>query len=287
MLPISVDLSQLRVVLVGDGAAARRRLALLDEAGASSLEFMPPRPEPALALSAGARLQRRLPLPAEIARAQLVFVAGVRRSGRVRNPRGSAGRRSPDQCRGRPSAQRFSLGSGFSARRSDRGDLDQRQEPRSGGTDAAHAGASDRAELGIRLDRDRGTTPGLARGRRRPGGDRPMDPGMGSTGTAGLTRRLPTLPIRRPPDTLTGRRIVAGGSGMTVIAIIAQGMMGSGSAGVFTKAARKSAPCCRVAAHRAPSARAARAWRQPPTSARCSPAPISFCRSCHRAKRWR
>ena len=77
MLPISVDLSQLRVVLVGDGAAARRRLALLDEAGASSLEIYAPSPKPALALSAGARLQRRLPLPAEIARAQLVFVAGV------------------------------------------------------------------------------------------------------------------------------------------------------------------------------------------------------------------
>ena len=77
MLPISVDLAQIRVMLVGDGAAARRRLALLDEAGASSLEIYAPSPDPALALSAGARLQRRLPLPAEIARAQLVFVAGV------------------------------------------------------------------------------------------------------------------------------------------------------------------------------------------------------------------
>lgn len=77
MLPISVDLAQIRVMLVGDGATARRRLALLDEAGASSLEIYAPSPDPALALSAGARLQRRLPLPAEIARAQLVFVAGV------------------------------------------------------------------------------------------------------------------------------------------------------------------------------------------------------------------
>lgn len=77
MLPISVDLSQLRVVLVGDGAAARRRLALLDEAGADALEIYAPCPDPALALAAGARLRRRLPLAAEIARAQLVFVAGV------------------------------------------------------------------------------------------------------------------------------------------------------------------------------------------------------------------
>jgi precorrin-2 dehydrogenase/sirohydrochlorin ferrochelatase len=77
MLPISVDLAQIRVMLVGNGAAARRRLALLDEAGAGSLEIYAPSPDPALALSAGARLQRRLPLAAEIARAQLVFVAGV------------------------------------------------------------------------------------------------------------------------------------------------------------------------------------------------------------------
>jgi len=77
MLPISVDLTQIRVMLVGDGAAARRRLALLDEAGADALEIYAPSPNPALALAAGARLRRRLPLPAEIARAQLVFVAGV------------------------------------------------------------------------------------------------------------------------------------------------------------------------------------------------------------------
>jgi precorrin-2 dehydrogenase / sirohydrochlorin ferrochelatase len=77
MLPITVDLTQIRVILVGDGATARRRLALLEEAGASALEIYAPAAEPALALSAGARLRRRLPLPAEIARAQLVFVAGV------------------------------------------------------------------------------------------------------------------------------------------------------------------------------------------------------------------
>jgi precorrin-2 dehydrogenase/sirohydrochlorin ferrochelatase len=77
MLPISVDVSQLCVVLVGDGAAARRRLALLDEAGAGALEIYAPSPDPALALAAGARLRRRLPLPAEIARTQLVFVAGI------------------------------------------------------------------------------------------------------------------------------------------------------------------------------------------------------------------
>lgn len=77
MLPINVDLAQIRVILVGDGAIARRRLALLDEAGAEALEIYAPNSEPALVASAGARLHRRLPRPAEIARAQLVFVAGV------------------------------------------------------------------------------------------------------------------------------------------------------------------------------------------------------------------
>jgi precorrin-2 dehydrogenase / sirohydrochlorin ferrochelatase len=77
MLPISVDLAQIRVMLVGHEAAARRRLALLDEAGAGSLEIYAPSPDPALAHAAGARLRHRLPLPAEIARAQLVFVAGI------------------------------------------------------------------------------------------------------------------------------------------------------------------------------------------------------------------
>jgi precorrin-2 dehydrogenase / sirohydrochlorin ferrochelatase len=77
MLPISVDLAQIRVILVGGGAAAARRLALLEEAGADALEIYAPSPEAAFAQAAGARLRRRLPSPAEIARGQLVFVAGV------------------------------------------------------------------------------------------------------------------------------------------------------------------------------------------------------------------
>ncbi len=77
MLPISIDLAQIRVMLIGDSAAARRRLALLDEAGAKALEVYAADPDRELAQAAGARLRRRLPLPAEIVRAQLVFVAGI------------------------------------------------------------------------------------------------------------------------------------------------------------------------------------------------------------------
>jgi|GEM_PF-746576 precorrin-2 dehydrogenase/sirohydrochlorin ferrochelatase len=77
MLPITVDLARIRVMLVGEGMAARRRLALLDEAGAGALTVYAPAPAAALAARAGARLRRRLPRPQEIARAQLVFVAGM------------------------------------------------------------------------------------------------------------------------------------------------------------------------------------------------------------------
>jgi len=81
MLPITVDLARVRVVLVGDGAAACRRLDLLDHAGAADLEIYAPQPAPALAEAAGSRLLRRLPDPEEIARAQLVFLAEVAEPG--------------------------------------------------------------------------------------------------------------------------------------------------------------------------------------------------------------
>jgi precorrin-2 dehydrogenase/sirohydrochlorin ferrochelatase len=77
MLPISLDLAHIRVMLVGEGAAARRRLALLDEAGAVALEVYAPAADPELAAAAGARLRRRLPAATEVARAQLVFVSGL------------------------------------------------------------------------------------------------------------------------------------------------------------------------------------------------------------------
>jgi precorrin-2 dehydrogenase/sirohydrochlorin ferrochelatase len=77
MLPITIDLARVRVMLVGEGEAAHRRLARLDEAGAVPLEIYAPAPDPALVAAAGARLRPRLPAPREIARAQLVFIAGL------------------------------------------------------------------------------------------------------------------------------------------------------------------------------------------------------------------
>jgi precorrin-2 dehydrogenase/sirohydrochlorin ferrochelatase len=77
MLPIAVDLARVRVMLVGEGRAACRRLALLDEAGAAALEIYAPAPIADLAERAGARLRHRWPRPQEVARAQLIFAAGL------------------------------------------------------------------------------------------------------------------------------------------------------------------------------------------------------------------
>ncbi len=77
MLPISIDLAHIRVILVGQGPAACRRLALLDEAGAAALEVFAPEPCAELTERAGCRLRRRRPRRRDIDRAQLVFVAGL------------------------------------------------------------------------------------------------------------------------------------------------------------------------------------------------------------------
>lgn len=77
MLPITVDLRSAHVILVGDREAACRRLEHLNAAGAGSLEVYAVNPIQALVEAAGKRLRRRLPCAAEIAMAQLVFLADV------------------------------------------------------------------------------------------------------------------------------------------------------------------------------------------------------------------
>ena len=75
MLPLALDLVRLKVVLVGNGAAAERRLALLDEAGAGDLVVYADAPSWPLTRAAGSRLVRRMPSTSELASARLVFVA--------------------------------------------------------------------------------------------------------------------------------------------------------------------------------------------------------------------
>ena len=227
MLPISVDVAHIHVMLVGDGAVARRRLALLDEAGAEALEIYAPDPGPELAAMAGARLRQRFPLPAEIARAQLVFVAGV--------PQLVAS----DICRV-ANAAGVLVNVEDNRRRSDfhsaavirRGDLTVAIS--TNGKSPGLASLMRRVlehrvgpEWELRLDQSRhcarlGAPPG------RPGHDRPPHPGMGRAPGLARSRRARAFTGAASADTLSYNGFSVGGNGMAVIAIIAQGMMGAG-----------------------------------------------------------
>jgi precorrin-2 dehydrogenase / sirohydrochlorin ferrochelatase len=74
MLPLVLDVGRLKLLLIGDGRAAERRLSLLDAAGAADLTVYGEAPSAALALAAGSRLVRRLPTTREMAAARLVFI---------------------------------------------------------------------------------------------------------------------------------------------------------------------------------------------------------------------
>ncbi|MGO8914776.1 MAG: bifunctional precorrin-2 dehydrogenase/sirohydrochlorin ferrochelatase [Stellaceae bacterium] len=75
MLPLVLDLGRLKLILIGDGAAAARRLGLLDAAGAVDLTVYAEAPSAALARAAGSRLVQRLPTAPEMATARLVFIS--------------------------------------------------------------------------------------------------------------------------------------------------------------------------------------------------------------------
>ena len=77
LLPVALDLRRLSVALVGRGARAARRLKLLDEAGAARLTVYSDRPSQPLAERAGDRLVEHLPRDADLAEADLVFVADL------------------------------------------------------------------------------------------------------------------------------------------------------------------------------------------------------------------
>lgn len=76
MLPLILDPRRMPVLLAGDGPALRKRLALLDEAGAD-VSVYAPHPDEALRALAGARLRGRLPQDYEIAAHRLLFLAGL------------------------------------------------------------------------------------------------------------------------------------------------------------------------------------------------------------------
>jgi precorrin-2 dehydrogenase / sirohydrochlorin ferrochelatase len=77
MFPIVLDLNQARVVLVGNGKAALRRLALLDADAARHVTVFADDPLPELAEAAGSRLRRALPAPADLAGIHIVFAVDL------------------------------------------------------------------------------------------------------------------------------------------------------------------------------------------------------------------
>ncbi len=77
MLPLAVDVSRWRVLLVGDGRAALARLDMLEAAGAEDLAVFAPDPSAAMQARAGRRLLQRLPTEAEVIAARLLFLAGL------------------------------------------------------------------------------------------------------------------------------------------------------------------------------------------------------------------
>jgi precorrin-2 dehydrogenase/sirohydrochlorin ferrochelatase len=78
MLPLSLDVTRLRLALIGQGAAALRRLTWLEEAGARAIAIFSPTPSPDFAAAAGTRLVRRWPDRGDLTEAQLVFIADLR-----------------------------------------------------------------------------------------------------------------------------------------------------------------------------------------------------------------
>jgi precorrin-2 dehydrogenase/sirohydrochlorin ferrochelatase len=77
MLSLSLDLTRLRLALIGNGVAVARRLAWLDEAGAARVTVFSAAASPELVKIAGARLVPHWPEGSELAGVQLVFIADL------------------------------------------------------------------------------------------------------------------------------------------------------------------------------------------------------------------
>lgn len=77
MFPVLLDVSQLHVVLVGEGEEAEKRLALLDAAGAAHLRLYSGSPSAALMATAGERLAGKRPSDEALKAAGVVFIAGL------------------------------------------------------------------------------------------------------------------------------------------------------------------------------------------------------------------
>ncbi|MGI9433489.1 MAG: precorrin-2 dehydrogenase/sirohydrochlorin ferrochelatase family protein [Geminicoccaceae bacterium] len=77
MIPLIIDPLVTRLVLIGRGEIAQRRLALLDDAGAEHLAIYADAPSLDLEEAAGDRLRKRLPTASELAPFQIVWIADL------------------------------------------------------------------------------------------------------------------------------------------------------------------------------------------------------------------
>jgi precorrin-2 dehydrogenase/sirohydrochlorin ferrochelatase len=79
MLPIVLEVAEARVILVGQGPSALRRLRYLDEGGARNVTVFSGTAEAELRAVAAARLREGLPVERDLSGAKLVFVVGLDR----------------------------------------------------------------------------------------------------------------------------------------------------------------------------------------------------------------
>ncbi len=77
MLPIILDVETINIALVGNGAQAVKRLALLDAAGVQGLVIYAPDAIPELKAAAKDRLIERLPEEEEIAALHILYIANI------------------------------------------------------------------------------------------------------------------------------------------------------------------------------------------------------------------
>jgi precorrin-2 dehydrogenase/sirohydrochlorin ferrochelatase len=77
MLPVILDVTHLTLAIVGSGPQARRRLQMVDAAGAAFVRVYAPEPEAEMLALAGDRLIEAWPSEEEIAACHVIYVANV------------------------------------------------------------------------------------------------------------------------------------------------------------------------------------------------------------------
>jgi precorrin-2 dehydrogenase/sirohydrochlorin ferrochelatase len=77
MLPLILDVENLTIAIIGSGPQARRRLEMVDAAGAAYVRVYSDQPEPEMVELAGDRLIESWPVESDIAACHLIYVANV------------------------------------------------------------------------------------------------------------------------------------------------------------------------------------------------------------------